>query len=279
MRVFKYWAKKQVKQTSSHPMLGVVEEREFTYYGGSNLSEEDAIRDAGRRIANIKQYINGIKDWNHDYIVDIREKWIHSLDNNNVITQNRYGAFVLNSANLLMIDVDQYMLSYKIGILKSLWYKYKNGWNVDIQHCFLKEKASLLVNQGLFVKVYKTYAGYRVIVIGKEFNPRSKEVQSLMKSFYADSLYKKMCYQQNCFRSRLSPKPERIDLNRVYVKYPYTSEKQKNKREQWTNIYKEKSENYAICRLLFTEGHSIYNPVVDYHDELCKTEKHHLPLA
>lgn len=58
--------------------------------------------------------------------------------------------------------------------------------------------------------VYRTSAGFRLIVQGKGFTPGSPETRKLMRRFGADYLYATLCDAQKCFRARLTPKPYRI---------------------------------------------------------------------
>src|SRR5258708_17287312 len=62
---------------------------------------------------------------------------------------------------------------------------------------------------GLAVRVYKTAAGYRAMVVNAGFDPGSTRSEEVLKEFGADPLYVRLCKMQQSFRARLTPKPWR----------------------------------------------------------------------
>lgn len=55
--------------------------------------------------------------------------------------------------------------------------------------------------------LYRTYAGYRVIVLHDAMNVADERLLTYFNEFIVDPLYRKLCYKQRCFRARLTPKP------------------------------------------------------------------------
>ena len=69
-------------------------------YVGSNHCEHDAERDAEKGAKSLAGRINQGIRYGSDYEADIVEEIIDEIDENNIVTRNRYGALVLNSKNL-----------------------------------------------------------------------------------------------------------------------------------------------------------------------------------
>jgi hypothetical protein len=100
MRLFRYW----VKQAGQLQIQGQLHPAKV--YGKSNVSEEDAQRDALQILEHLQQRFYGKEDALADYEAAIREEIVQEVDARNLITRNRYGARVLNSENTVMIDID-----------------------------------------------------------------------------------------------------------------------------------------------------------------------------
>ena len=108
-------------------------------------------------------------------------------------------------------------------------------------------------------------------------DPRSQEANKLMRSFNADRLYAALCARQNCYRARLTPKPYRIGMKPMRLRYPY-DEKDRNFIDAWIGEYDAKSEGFSSCRLVEVRGRDIPTPAVRLHDQRTKAESN-LPLA
>jgi hypothetical protein len=124
----------------------------------------------------------------------------------------RYGALVLNTTDLFIADVDA-----GIGDPGDAWY------HRIIDERQLIEKIEALMAGTTWVygdplrvhghfRLYKTYAGYRVIGIGTGLDvcdPRESRWYDVARFLVTDPLYVKLCFKQECFRARLTPKPWR----------------------------------------------------------------------
>ena len=60
----------------------------------------------------------------------------------------------------------------------------------------------------LQLRVYETAHGFRLLVESQVLSPEGSVYQHLAKSLGCDSSYLHLCQQQNCYRARLTPKPE-----------------------------------------------------------------------
>jgi len=257
MRIFKYWIEHSKDLTIAEGIQQVSK-----VFGGSNISIEDAKKDAEIKLEKAQKIINGEFRKDESYEADIIEEIIHEIDKDNIITRNRYGALVLNSRKLMFIDIDDYSK-------RSFWDKIFNR-KLTQKELILKQ-ISKTIKKGKYAdlgfRVYETFKGFRVIVSGKDFSPRSKESKSIMKDFSADNLYRWLCIKQNCYRARLTPKPHRIKQNRIKVIFPNRTKTEQEIIENWIQSYESNSNNFATCKLVLEYGRSYSNRVIDYHDK------------
>ncbi|MBI1176347.1 hypothetical protein GC207_02790 [bacterium] len=248
--------------------------------------------------------------------VPIREEIVaeHGLT---IITRNSYGALCLNSPDVLFADVDfERRPVYRSGCVLFIVLALISiaiAWNQKSGRLALGLIAasvfaaimlpslvqSLLIacrggaqkialkNIHQFVathpdwklRVYRTPAGYRVLVLHRPFSPDEPEVADFFRALDADPVYVKMCQRQKCFRARVSPKPWRIGVAH-HVKprpglWPVRPEAMPARRK-WISDYEDKARSFASCRLEeeFGNGttHESVRPVLELHDELCRAQ-------
>lgn len=268
MRIFKIWTIAEAK------VLIDGTERVITCAGGSNRSEADALADGMQRLEAVKRRIAGFKEEKGpDYEGDIREEPVRWLGSQDVVTRNRYGAEVLNSSSCIFIDIDEPVLH--------IWEIFRRLGTIAQRKRailkFLETRTKRDDLNGYGIRVYETHSGIRVILDGQALDPRSRECKKLLRSFNADRLYSLLCRKQNCFRARLTPKPHRIKMHPIRLRYPY-EEKDRERIKAWIREYDAKSERCSSCRLVQVLGNVPVSPAVLYHDE--RTRAHiSLPLA
>ncbi|WP_405369300.1 hypothetical protein [Nonlabens sp. Asnod2-A12] len=270
MRIFKYWA------TASRVLHIDDFTQESTVYGGSDISIEHAREDAEQRLdkaaAKIQEKINRVFNNDPSYEVDIREEIIEKIDSNNIITRNRYGAQVLNSTDTMFIDVD----SYKLSFMKIFFRRGKT--NKDFMLAGIEKAAAKSVYSQLGFRIYETYKGYRVLVSGFHYPVRSIETKSILKDFNGDRLYNYMCEKQNCYRARLTPKPNRVEQKLPRIIFPDRTYEQQNVLDKWLDEYRYKSQRYSTCNLVKEIGFISSTRVIEYHDRISKVNSN-FPLA
>ncbi len=254
--------------------------------------------------------------------VPIREE-IVSRHGDTVLTRNCYGALCLNTPEVAFADVDEAIEWRAKGCLTlftvlaavSVWTGWKYGtWQMAAgmliaalflsfvlswaAHRFairLRGGAASIARRGIerfmnlhpdwLVRLYRTPAGYRVLVLHSVMDPRSDAVAEFFSATGTDPQYAAMCRAQNCFRARVSPKPWRIGMDRVLrprrAAWPVPPELLPERRE-WVRDYEARAEGYASCHFLgeFGNGpvHSSARAVQQLHDDLCRAESS-LPLA
>jgi len=123
------------------------------------------------------------------------------------LTLNRYNAIVLNSRNMLIVDVD-------FGDRRL------NRFAGADDECDVIEGLDRLgdLDETLFdvhlaresYRVYRTHSGCRVICTSRPFGQGGDYLaERLMYFLKADREYMRLCKVQNCYRARLTPKPWR----------------------------------------------------------------------
>jgi hypothetical protein len=135
------------------------------------------------------------------------------------------------------------------------------------------------------VRLYRTPAGLRLMAMHRAFDPREPEVREAFDALGVDPVFARMCFNQRCFRARLTPKPWRIGLQRL--RPPYASVWQPAHaslpaRQAWIEAYTREAAAYAACRYVDTLGSGAEAPELvqqrDHHDAVCAADRA-LPLA
>ncbi|MEP6895119.1 MAG: hypothetical protein ABI986_05875 [Chloroflexota bacterium] len=254
MKIYKYWTLEKQKILID----GI--EQEVTCYGGSNVSMEDARARAKEKAEKIQRKIAGEKRIFEDYESEIREEILQTIDDYAVVTRNRYGARVLNVEQLMILDIDKPKPSG--GLFK------KKDTRPPKEQIFemVKNLASTKYKD-LGFRIYETYQGARVIVLGKEFDPRDAQTKKMMDEFNCDPLYTLLCIKQGCYRARLTPKPSRMKFRGYKVKYP--REGDDSEFQNWVSEYENMSRGFSVCKFIAQVGANYSaDDVVRLHDDV-----------
>lgn len=267
MKLYKFWA------TEKHKISIDGMEQDITCYGGSNISVDDARVKALEKIEKIKRKIRGEKHLFDEYEAEIREEILQIIDDHSAITRNRYGARVLNVENLMILDIDKPKVAGGLGGL----FKKKDTRPPKDQMFDMVRNLATTKYTDLGFRIYETFQGARVIVTGKSFDPRGQETLGMMDEFNCDTLYTTLCQKQGCFRARLTPKPQRMNMQRYKVQFPRQSDDPELQR--WLADYESQSRNFNVCRFVEQIGtpHPL-SEVIQLHDDLTGTN-YRQPLA
>ncbi len=257
MRIFQFWARIEGSLTvDGKPQL-------VHAFGGSNVSVQTAERDAAQRLDAARRRIAGQPTDDESYEVDIREEVLARIDERNVVTRNRYGAAVLNSAEVLFIDIDEPCRGF-LDLFRAKPTGAQKTARIVEQVKRLAAQAPEL--RGLGVRLYETHSGVRAIVTGRHFDPKAASTRKLLGLFHADLLYSYLCRRQGCFRARLTPKPFRMKCRTHKVVFPRPDAKQEAEHCAWVNDYEQARRKFCACRLICAIGHDVRDAVVDWHD-------------
>lgn len=257
MRIFSHWTR-----IEKNVEIGGVRQR-LHAYGGSDQSVAAAARDAEQRLARVLERIRTGKRKDESYEADIREEIIQRVDAGNVVTRNRYGACVLNSANVVFVDMDEPRFTFReifFGRERNL------ARRKERIVAFVRKRAASAEYRGLGFRLYETHKGIRAIVTGGEFEPRAPATRKLLRGFDADHLYTLLCAKQGCFRARLTPKPHRMKCPTHRVVFPRLDGRSEHAFQTWLAEYEARRANFAVCRFIGTIGPEYRNAVIDYHD-------------
>jgi hypothetical protein len=254
--------------------------------------------------------------------VPIREE-ILSRHGDTIVTRNGYGALCLNTPDVLFADIDFGTPSLPLGVfflvppgiaavaaflapghrfmvgvaalmgslvLLALGWKLfqrlkvglAGGPEAQARRRILK---ALETRPDWKIRVYRTPAGFRVLVLHRRFDPTTSAVAEFFQALGSDPLYVRMCTKQHCFRARVSPKPWRIGIG-DHVRprpgvWPVHPARRKI-REQWVSAYDAAARGYASCRYLESFGQGSEDPgageVRVLHDDLSRALTS-LPIA
>ena len=255
----------------------------MSVYGHSNISLEDA-KDSGQRLLDsfAKRLVFHLSPWEYDNDGrPIREETLLELSPRNIVTRNRYGAEVLNSTQLVFIDVDGDLPSYG-GLFGWIMDLFLKSPSQDKESEELAKVAKLAAKAGhamTHIRVYRTKAGYRLMLLNCD--TEGKYSRELMKAFHADPIYADLCRVQNCYRARLTPKPHRIRQRKCHFNYPETDAEVLEMQRQWLEEYNAKIANFATCRYIGSlngPNGIAANEAARYHDERTNAMTN-LPLA
>lgn len=202
------------------------------------------------------------------------------------ITRNSYGCLVLNTAQVMFVDVDapEQKSSGLGGLFGGLFGKKKVAPAENPLQTELLAKANQIVQKspGWGWRVYKTRAGFRLLATHKLFDPADGEMDPVFDELGADPLYRHLCKSQKCYRARLTPKPWRCSVYDKPPRWPWPDAKAEQHFKKWEAKYLSECEEWATCELIATLGNAEVNPavqpIVAAHDEATRAESK-LPLA
>jgi hypothetical protein len=277
MLIPRFWAKTHGSATDPEG-----KRFQLQLWGWSDVSTADALATAGNRLAKlVERVVRGDPLDGYAYGQQpLREEIIRPVGQPGgrgeaIITRNRYGALVLNTAQVPFIDVD----SPPAGGLSKLAGFFKRGPATDPALDRIREACGQTGRHDF--RIYRTKAGYRVLATDMFLEPRAATTHQLMATFDADPFFIKLCSIQGSFRARLTPKPWRIGLRPPRTAFPRDDAEQREFGE-WLEEYDAVSKGYATCRLVETIGSTRSSSetfaIVDEHDRITKATSD-LPLA
>jgi hypothetical protein len=281
MKVFKYWASDSTEINDSKGVPYRV-----GCWRGSNSSVDDArgrALDAARRAAQrilarepADSYLYSDRALREELIEEIREG--DSGDLVAAITRNTYGALVLNTEQVMFVDIDV----ERPSLLSSLRRVFSRRAPTPFDRALSTLRAFAARRPEVGFRVYRTFKGFRLLVTHALFDPVSPEAQALLAELGNDELYRQLCRVQESFRARLTPKPWRLPLDSPPLRYPWKSESGREQYEEWVARYQEACRDRAACELVESLGSSDVDPLASriarLHDEYCRVESG-APLA
>jgi len=201
-----------------------------------------------------------------------------------VVTRNGYGCEVLNTDQIVFVDVDLPPAPSR-GFLQSLFGR--GQARDDIRTSAEADRIALLAAwqqshaQAAF-RVYRTAAGLRYLLTSSLHTPDAPLIDDLFAATGADPAYRLLCRQQKSYRARLTPKHWRCRAARPPHRFPYEGARQIADMESWTAGYNQAARRHATCLFLVAIGPDSIAPeikqVLAEHDRMTQAESN-LPLA
>jgi hypothetical protein len=260
MKLARYWTRGQGEAIDSDGQRVRVVAR------GWSDESMDAARDRAREIAQrVAQRIISHPGQKNQYQYGDRplpEPVIREFGPAAVVTRNAYGALVLNTDNLMFVDIDQD--------------------NPKPSQAVLDRVRSVAERHDFSARVYKTAGGYRVLIGNTSFQAGGSETETLLNEFGADPLYMRLCRIQESFRARLTPKPWRCRFHQPPFSFPFETPRAEAEYRNWERAYDSKASAYSTCSYVTTFGgvriDAEFEDLVYYHDQETKATSN-LPLA
>lgn len=201
------------------------------------------------------------------------------------ITRNAYGAIILNTDRMLIIDVDDKARSSFKGCLRSLvsWFLPAAWLTPRKPELTTEEKISATIASAPQhgYRVYRTAAGWRIILVSQAVDGVDATTLEMLKRFESDPFYVALCKKQQTFRARLTAKPWRCGVDRAPNRYPRMTTIDVKAFELWETKYTQRAASHKTCELQSGQNTPIapeLKALIDVHDQWCQIDRD-LPLA
>lgn len=225
-----------------------------------------------------------------------------------IITRNRYGALVLNAANVMFVDVDFEIDAHpatgsttppgdedqaapvrKAGFWESIRLAFSNRERAERREELAEARLTRI--QQWFAShperaghVYRTAKGFRVAITDRTFKPASEETKHIFKAMKADPLYQRLTERQECYRARLTPKPWRLEVGKPSTcVWPREHPADQRRFQDWLEAYEDESRRHEVCHLVESIGSKTLSKevaaVMRVHDEKTMNPTDRRPLA
>ena len=280
MNIPRYWTKATGETTGPDGSA-----LKLTAWGWSSTDIADALKNAEDRLSRIMARAESGDAHPDKYpygVRALREEIIEHIPRGDdaaaaaIVTRNAYGSLVLNTPDVMFVDVDVPQPTVK-SLLGGLFSRKSSNADEGWQ----KIASALESATSSSFRIYATAGGYRLIATERTFSPGSSEAERIMEAVGADQSYVQLCRAQKSFRARLTPKPWRADLGAPPNQFPRDPREQAAF-DQWLTKYDQKCAEKAVCKFLGESGGSrvaaSVGAVLRYHDEHTRV-KEDLPLA
>ena len=290
MNIPRFWAQ------ARREVLGRGRDYDLSCWSWSDSSAGDAREKAQAVLETLCARVTSGEELNPEYAYGLdrplREEIISAIMGDRreptaVVTRNVYGALVLNTANVMFVDVDFSEETRReqaasggglAGLLAGLFGKKAapptRAASPAEERALDRVEAWVSTNPGWGMRVYRTAAGLRLLAIHDVFEPGSAESIRAMQALGCDPLYVRLCQAQKSFRARLTPKPWRCGFYPPQIRFPFMDSAQEGHFRSWQQQYEQKCQSWATCQLVRTIGsedvHRDVRPIVELHDEHCR---------
>jgi hypothetical protein len=121
-------------------------------------------------------------------------------------------------------------------------------------------------------RIYRTFAGFRLLVTSGNFDPAASKTLELLEAFGSDPLYIRLCKSQECFRARLTAKYWRCGAKRPPSRFPWEDAVKEREYRVWEDGYHRVANRFAVCKLVGSRGVTAIDEsvrtILETHDRL-----------
>jgi hypothetical protein len=266
MRVVRHWIREKASAT---------DDRGEVHWGAAWGWSETHVAEARQRAtaaaervaqwrAGGRQGVPPSERRQYSYLLDrpAREEIVQELfdadgQTTGLITRNAYGALVLNTRDLMFVDVDFPRPTGAGGFFQRLFGRAPKPPDVAAD-AVARVRQWCSANPERSVRVYRTAAGLRIAVVDRPIEPNGDEARRILEELGSDPLYRQLCAAQECFRARLTPKPWRMKsvgaLSPPPARFPFDDPAAEESYRDWLHEYDAAAMQFATCRLLESQG-------------------------
>ena len=283
MKIPAYWSKATAEDTDRDGKKVF-----FSCWQSSDHSQEEAYQSAlaaARRV--LRSFLSGNRLGRYAYgETPLREETVEKFTNSQgelvaAVTRNAYGSLVLNTDQIMFIDLDFPPVSFG----ESIRYFFARMFNKTALSPDAQRESEVRQRLEQFLdddyqwslRLYRTCAGMRALVTHDLFDPVSEGTLAVLRSVGSDPLYVRLCKAQKCFRARLTPKPWRCGHTANPIRWPTENRDQQVRFKQWQSEYTARQSQYATCRFLGTLGNDCVHPevarIIEVHDHATRCEE------
>jgi len=191
-----------------------------------------------------------------------------------VVSRNRYGALVLNTARLGFVDVD---FDEVREPQRPRWLLFQVMFGASAPRAAEKPASDPVeplrrwvgAEPGRGARVYRTAAGLRFLITAPALEPGDEETDRILAGLGCDPVYRRLCRAQRSFRARLTPKPWRCRCRLPPGGFPRAGEPAEREFGRWREEYERRSGRFATCRFveaLGEPGEGRVRSLVELHD-------------
>ncbi|HEY2894874.1 MAG TPA: hypothetical protein VGJ16_11690, partial [Pirellulales bacterium] len=238
MRVPAYWSKATAEEIDPDG-----KKRSFSCWRSSDKSPADAHQSAlAAATTLLRSFLGGAKLNRYDYGERALREEIKQRFTNEageliaIISQNSYGSLVLSTARVMFIDVDfpphrpAEAVSY---FFRRLFDRSAPSPEAQREQDARAKLDEFLANQPQWsFRVYRTFAGLRLLATNSLFDPAADSTEALLQSMGSDPMYIRLCKARESFRARLTPKPWRCGHTSNTITWPRETDEQSRRFEK-----------------------------------------------
>ena len=271
MNIPKYWVKEtqEMTQSSGEAFLAQCWGWSYDSPGDARAKAKEALIALTRKVASnqrLDRYGYGERALREEIIQTVPSG---SYNPQAVITRNQYGALVLNTPDVMFVDID--FEPEQGGLVKTIL-KLFGRPAVDREALWLLRIRNWMADHPLWgMRVYRTKAGLRCLVTHETFDPARERSLEPLRELGSDPLYITLCRNQRSFRARLTPKPWRCNLPKPPGRFPREDASLESAFQTWRAKYDQAIQRYTTCKLVQELGHPHPHPaarmITELHDQ------------